>query len=191
MKLSVNIITENYYFFLGIKEHLRSEERSVSKISTAELKSISFNKFNKNDVIIFHTSSSIDELSFLISTASFPGKIIFIPTGKKVRLSLAFRNHISLDARADIDCILNEIAKVQEDAKPSLNLMKDKLTRREKAILLHTIEGMDVQSISDFLRISIKTVYAHRRNALNKLGGRNLFEVWPVRGMILKSALSP
>ncbi len=189
MRLNIKIITENYYFFLGIKEHLGDENRTVSKINFCELKNIPVSKFQENDVLIFYTSNYIDEFLFLISMVSFPGKMIFIPADNKMRLNLAFKKHVSLDSRANIDAILSEITKKPEDDPPSLMRLKDKLTRREKAILLHTINGMDVQSIGEALSISIKTVYAHRRNALHKLGGRNLFEIWPVRERVLKSAI--
>lgn len=69
------------------------------------------------------------------------------------------------------------------------NLMRDRLTKREKTILLHTISGMDAQSIGHSLSISKKTVYAHRRNALHKLGGRNFFEVSQVRDKSFRTGI--
>lgn len=184
MYLNIRIITEDYYFFLGIKAHLCDKGAQVSKIDFCELQRYAECDFKKNDILIFNTSKYIDEFLFIISMSTFPGRIIFIPADNKMRRNLSFRKYVSLNSRTSIDNILSEITRSNDDL-PSLDIIKDELTRREKVILIHTINGMDVQTIGEQLNISIKTVYAHRRNALQKLGGRNLFEIWPVRERVL------
>lgn len=184
MRQNIKVITGNNYFFLGVAAHLCGEGQSVSKLSFCELKNMPASYFNKNDVLIFQASNYSEELSFLILMASFAGRVIFITSGGKVRSNIAFKHHASLATRANIDVILNEINKKHDNAAPSIRMAKDIFTRREKSILLHAINGMDVPSISKALKLSIKTVYCHRRNALQKLGGRNLFEIWPVKGQL-------
>lgn len=181
MQLNIKIITENYYFYHGVKESLCNEERLVERLSFSELKEMPTNNFQKNDVLIFNTSNYIDEFLFLISMVSFPGTLVFIPADDKRRVNIAFKKHVSLSARVGIDALLCEIDKIHEIKTSAVKTIKDKLTRREKIILLHTINGLDAQSIGEALSISAKTVYTHRRNALQKLGGRNLFEIWPVK----------
>ncbi|WP_157968070.1 helix-turn-helix domain-containing protein [Edaphovirga cremea] len=189
MTININIVTENAYFYIGIKEHLQDDDWMVSRINPDELKNLPGSRFKEEDIFIFYTSNYLDELSFLISRDSFAGRLIFIPTNSKVKFNSAFRRHTFLDAYAGIEIIRDKITKSQVDEVSALDFMRDKLTEREKVILLHTINGMNAYSIGQFLRISIKTVYAHRRNAFLKLGGRNMFEVWPVRKEILRTAI--
>ncbi|WP_114195751.1 helix-turn-helix domain-containing protein [Edaphovirga cremea] len=189
MTININIVTENIYFFNGIKEHLQDDEHVVNRINPDELKNLPGSRFKEEDIFIFYTSNYLDELSFLISRASFAGRLIFIPTNSEVKFNSAFRRHTFLDAYAGIEIIRDKIAKNPVDEEFAMDLMRDKLTEREKIILLHTINGMNAYSIGQFLRISIKTVYAHRRNAFLKLGGRNMFEICPVRTETLRTAI--
>lgn len=179
--MNVNVVTENNYFFLGIKASFHGGEQGVKKITPDELKSIAKDKCSEDDIFIFNMPSFIDELSFLIATDPFPGKLISIPIGRNVRLKVTLKKHIALDAHADVDIILHEITKSKGDEFATINSTQDKLTKREKAILLYNINGMDINAISQLLNISIKTVYAHRHNALHKLGGRNFFDIWPMK----------
>lgn len=189
MFLNVNIVTENNYFFIGAQEHLRSERVSIRKINPSELKNISASYFKKNDVVIFHASHYIDEFLFLISLPLFLGKVIFIPLNNRMKFDLGFKQYVFLDARADINIIFNEITKITMSGTAKKTSTRKNLTKREEVVIFHTISGMDVQAISHSLSISKKTVYAHRRNALHKLGGRNFFEIWPMKEKILRSAV--
>lgn len=189
MSVNIKVITENYYFFIGIKEYLQNDEREVSHIDFHEFKSYQKNNLNSDDVYIFYTLNYISEILLLISTNSHPGRMVVIPVNHRSNFDIAFEKNILLDPHASIENILDKITKDVEQVKPSVDLQKGKLTKREKAILTHTINGMNATSISQFLCISIKTVYTHRRNAFIKLGGRNMFEIWPVRKEVLRMAI--
>ncbi|WMT16060.1 response regulator transcription factor [Serratia fonticola] len=149
------------------------------KIPPCELKTRSVYEFKESDVFIFHSLSHVDELSFLIAMTNFAGKLIFVQKRNLGELDFSLQEHVYLDANASIEAILKLIN--QNDGRAINFIRKHKLTQREKSILLHTIDGMNTQSIGQRLKISTKTVYAHRRNALHKLGGRNFFEIWPVK----------
>ncbi|WP_431223674.1 hypothetical protein ACQ86O_00315 [Serratia sp. L9] len=73
----INIITDNCYFFVGLKAYLQAEGRVINQMSLNELKSTSLSSFGKEDVLVFHMSNSMKKMSFLISVAKFPGKFIF------------------------------------------------------------------------------------------------------------------
>jgi DNA-binding CsgD family transcriptional regulator len=47
------------------------------------------------------------------------------------------------------------------------------LTQREKEVMEAIMKGQSFKQISEALNISLKTVYAHRRNSLNKIGLRH------------------
>ncbi|WP_260512661.1 helix-turn-helix transcriptional regulator [Serratia fonticola] len=189
MSINIKVITENSYFFIGIKEYLQTDEREVSHIDFYELNSTPRNNLKNDDVYIFYTLNYINEILLLISNNPLPGRLIVIPVNNRSNFNIAFEKSILLDPHTSIENILDKITEDVELVKPSVDLQKGKLTKREKAILTHTINGMNATSISQFLCISIKTVYTHRRNAFIKLGGRNMFEIWPVRKEVLRMAI--
>lgn len=189
MSVNIKVITEDYYLFIGIKEYLQSDEREVSNINIQELRSAPRTTLKSDDVYIFYTFNSINDILLFISTASIPGRMIVIPAKNRTNFNIAFEGCILLNPRASIENILDKIAEDFEQEKPSSDWLNRKLTKREKTILNYTITGMNATSISQSLCISTKTVYAHRRNAFLKLGGRNMFEIWPVRKEVLKMAI--
>ncbi|PAA94961.1 helix-turn-helix domain-containing protein [Serratia fonticola] len=185
--MNIYIITENNYFFIGLKHTLKNDKNSVEKLSPYELEISPENKFKQGDIFIFHTSNYSLKLSFLISTGHFPGKLFFIPTNGKVRFKEAFSRYSFLDAKSDLMTVFSKVFDTQQKSIEQTKIFRDELTEREKNILHKTINGMNAQTISRLLCISVKTVYTHRRNALHKLGGRNLFEIWPFKEKILQT----
>ncbi|HBE9178074.1 transcriptional regulator FimZ [compost metagenome] len=180
--MSIYIVTENNYFFIAIKEGLKPNIMTIRKLSPKKLENDSLAQFNQEDTFIFHTAEFGMELSFRISTGSFPGRLIFIPTTDNGNFKRAFNQYAILDTHATIEDIHAKISENTRQDDTDNEAIKDPLTQREKAILRHTINGLDAYTISKRLSISAKTVYAHRRSALRKLGGRNLFEIWPFKG---------
>ncbi|WP_411755300.1 helix-turn-helix transcriptional regulator [Serratia sp. (in: enterobacteria)] len=186
---NINIITDNYYFFAGLKAYLHAEGRVINQMSLNELKNTSASGFGKEDVLVFYMLNSISEMSFLIAVAKFPGKIIFLPTAMKIKFNLSCERHIALAEDADEDAVFNELVKIVGGELPVASFLQESLTRREKAVLLSMIDGMNMQAIGHSLSISTKTVYTHRRNALHKLGVRNLFQACPINTSVLNSAI--
>ncbi|MBP1000144.1 helix-turn-helix domain-containing protein [Serratia fonticola] len=185
----INIITDNYYFFVGLKAYLHAEGRVINQMALNELKNTSASSFGKEDVLVFYMLNSISEMSFLIAVAKFPGKIIFLPTAMKIKFNLSVERHIALAEDADVDAVFNELVNIVGGELPVATFLHDSLTRREKAVLLSMIDGMNMQAIGLSLRISTKTVYTHRRNALHKLGVRNLFQACPIKTSVLNAAI--
>lgn len=185
----INIITDNYYFFVGLEAYLHAEGRVINLMALNELKNTSASSFGKEDVLVFHMLNSMSEMSFLIAVAKFPGKVIFLPREMKIKFNLDFGRHIAFAEDADVDAVFNELVKIVGGELPVATFLQDSLTRREKAVLLFMIDGMNMQAIGHSLRISTKTVYTHRRNALHKLGVRNLFQACPIKTSVLNSAI--
>jgi DNA-binding CsgD family transcriptional regulator len=158
-------------------------------MSLNELKNTSTTNFCKEDVLVFHMLNSMSEMSFLIAVAKFPGKVIFLPSEMKIKFNLDFEHHIAPAEDVGVDVVFKELVKILGWEPPVASFRQDSLTRREKAVLLHMIDGMNMQAIGHSLRISTKTVYTHRRNALHKLGARNLFEACPIKPSVLDSAI--
>jgi len=189
MTVNINVITDNHYFFIGLEAYLYAEGRVINLMSLNELKNTSAGGFGKEDVLVFHMLNSMNEMSFLIYAAKFPGKIIFLPREMKFKFNLGLERDITPEVDADVDAVLNELGKILDGEPRVATFLQDSLTRREKAVLLSMIDGMNMQAIGHSLRISTKTVYTHRRNALHKLGVRNLFQACPIKTSVLNSAI--
>ncbi|HGM5492493.1 TPA: LuxR C-terminal-related transcriptional regulator [Serratia fonticola] len=189
MSGNITIITDNYYFFVGLKAYLHAEGRMINLMSLDELKNTASGSFSKEDVLVFHMLNSMSEMSFLIYVARFPGKIIFLPRKMKFTLDQEIERNIALEAATEVDAVFDELVKISGKVPPVATFLQDSLTRREKAVLLYMIEGMNAQAIGECLSISTKTVYTHRRNALHKLGARNLFQACPIKTSVLNAAI--
>lgn len=187
--MAIYIVTENNFFYLGVKEKLPFNHKDIRQLLPNVLENSDMDDFDNNDVFIFHTSNFGMAFSFQISTGNFPGKVIFIPTSRKEKFKLSFNQYVVLDSYATIEDIVAKIMHHDGEDSHAQKATQDPLTRQEHVVMRHTINGMDVHKISQCLSISIKTVYAHRRNALHKLGGRNVFEIWPFSGTILRDAV--
>lgn len=187
--MTIYLVTENNFFFLGIKAKLPFSPKDIKQLLPNALEVNKIEDYDKNDVFIFHTSKFGIEFSFQISTGRFPGKVILIPTSRNERFKLSFNQYVVLDTYATVDDIVAKIIGNDSEDSHAQQASKDPLTRQEHLVMRHTIDGMDVHKIGQCLSISIKTVYAHRRNALQKLGGRNIFEIWLFRGTTLWDAV--
>ncbi|MDN7369748.1 helix-turn-helix transcriptional regulator [Escherichia coli] len=64
--------------------------------------------------------------------------------------------------------------KYSRDHKVSF--LERQLSPREKSIFIYTKEGKDIAWISNTLGISSKTVWTHRRRAMDKLGVKRLHQ---------------
>lgn len=183
MPRKINVITNNSYFFVGVAAQLCADDRVINQMSLEELKQHPADNFNQRDALIFHMTKFTDEIALLISMLTFPGDVVLVPAEAKATFDLDFEQRRVLAARSD-----NGTASLENPAS-AVHFMQFKLTRREKAIMLHTINGLTAQDIGQLLVISTKTVYTHRRNALRKLGGRNLFQVCAIKETTLTSAI--
>lgn len=56
--------------------------------------------------------------------------------------------------------------------------VKFKLSRRERQMLHMFFNGEGVSFIAEELGLSVKTIYAHRRNMMNKLGCKNRIDLY-------------
>lgn len=66
--------------------------------------------------------------------------------------------------------------KYSRDHKVSF--LERQLSPREKSIFIYTKEGKDIAWISNTLGISSKTVWTHRRRAMDKLGVKTFTSIY-------------
>lgn len=86
--MNIYIITENNFFFIGIKEKLAESGKTIKMILPFELNVTKVDEFSDTDTFIFHVESYSTELSLLLITRKLLGRIILTQTKRKsVRIS--------------------------------------------------------------------------------------------------------
>nr|WP_315292801.1 helix-turn-helix transcriptional regulator [Serratia proteamaculans] len=181
--MTVYIVTDNNFFFIGLKEKLTLEK--VTLINPTETECMLKVAFEKKSIFIFFVSIFSMAMVSTIITEDLSGKIIIILTSRKENLKSSLFWPVFLGRSASIDDICTKIFSIKEQEVTQQNPHTPLLTVREKQILRHVFKGKSVNTISRLLGISRKTVYSHQHNALQKLGGKNLFEIWPFRMSII------
>ncbi|MDN8674677.1 hypothetical protein Q0N22_14680, partial [Staphylococcus aureus] len=88
----------------------------------------------------------MSEMSFLICVVKFPGKVIFLPREMKIKFNLEPEWHIALAEDGDVDTVFNKLVMILGEEPPVATFSQGSLTRREKAVLLHMIDGMNMQA---------------------------------------------
>lgn len=187
--MNIYIITENNFFFIGFKEKLAESGKTIKMVLPIEFNVIKLDEFSDTDTFIFHVESYSTELLFLLITRRLPGQIILTQTKRKSVGVSKLGNYRVLGYNEIDEILISELNDYIDNDGRLVDSCKN-LTERESIVLTHVMGGMKVSTISHLLCISTKTVYAHRKNAMNKLGGRNIFEILPLREGVLRSVFS-
>lgn len=154
MKLSNSIVSNDRYFILGLTKLLGEEF------------------IDRHCFIIDLDANSVSDME----PHFFVNKTIVVFASKPCCLykSKKLEGSIILDKRCSVDCILSFFKgnKTMNTYLPELNL-----SLRERQILsVMCREGCN-KKIATELGVSIKTIYTHRRNIMNKLGCKNRIEL--------------
>lgn len=176
--MNVYIITDNYYFFLGMKQELDYEPSSIFRIDPERISQEQTDLFRDDDIYIFFIENNTLEFSAMLLSQEFPGRSLHIPKHRRARPAIKRTSPLYEDL--DVNYMISKMNDEFEGRFKDMTQLKNTLTERERVILFHIMEGLSVRSISHILSISEKTVYSHKKRAFSKLGGRNLFEILPL-----------
>lgn len=178
--MKVFVVTNDNYFYIGLKESLANRGLFFIKLKPSALNIEQLKASTSYNTFIFYKTDRCLVLSLFITPTIFLGRLVFIQERGSVSIRHIIGKHTLLNAKANAEELFSAITiKMCKDRMK--RDIPSQLTERESMILGYTLNGMNADAISRFLRISRKTVYAHRRNGFIKLGGRNIFEIWPVR----------
>ncbi|PVZ88860.1 hypothetical protein C9426_04950 [Serratia sp. S1B] len=176
--MAIYVTTQNNYFFIGLASAMTAIGYTIKRETSHNLvDKIKKNKFKVDDIFILNMSHFCMNMSYLISTGEFPGRIIIIPTKDNNNFNHAFMQHTILNRKATIEEIYDTIKKVTES---KCLFQRNILSEREKSVFSYLIDGKSISFISIRLNISPKTTYAHKNSVIKKLGGRTFFDIWPI-----------
>ncbi len=172
--MCIYIISDDGYLFSGLKGMLRQriKEEYISLSSQNVFTFFNGKKIGNTDVFIIASDSFSLNLSLLLYLKDAPATLLLVDnSANKVITTNLPSAVIKNDTTAD-----EILAMITLDRKRYREPMFPGLTERERAVLLYTLKGIPVKSISNMMNISIKTIYAHRKNGLSKVGARSIMD---------------
>jgi DNA-binding CsgD family transcriptional regulator len=161
--MKVIVISDDKYFSFGIYASLES----YCNVYTHDLNSAKLIDFEclNNALILMEINSGILFLEMICKINQLTNRVIVF-TENNLCNSVKVASFYQLVNKRLSVLMLHEIA----NGSNGFNYSMFSLSVREKKILYLMLKGLTSNSISIELNISIKTVSAHRVNALKKLG---------------------
>jgi len=164
--------------------HLLEDEDyciSMSKNNHASLGK----ELKSSDIVIYHVDKNEHLWVPEIISISYRVKVVFITSSSHLIMASISNIVAIIDENASLELIISTIKK-NNSCPPPTRKEKVSLTKREHEVLVKSVNNMSPYVIAQTLRISIKTVYAHRKSAYKKLGARTICNILSHRGNRLK-----
>lgn len=165
----------SYGLSLGLFNHLSAQGWNVT---------ITYQPEDKEDATLLFVARSlpISQLNLLKKSASDRKKpLIFIIDDCRKDTALWNKNAMGniVFRHQNIEEIMTLVAEILEDNKALLHRARaTRLTPREIEVMQYFHEGLGPGDIACALGIHMKTVSAHKCNAMNKLGFSKTSELW-------------
>ncbi|MCK7230005.1 helix-turn-helix transcriptional regulator [Enterobacter asburiae] len=168
--MNLFIVTSNYYLFCGIESLLVDKvHHRLTLINPEEAeKSSQIKNAGCSDIIFLVSEGTHYAFHFLQQACKSKAKVIYAKHATDFPFNKTF-DFIVISARFYLSDILLAINVRQVKSR---TVRYPRITETEKLILYYTARGASVNAISQYLSISISTVYQHQRNALSKVGVR-------------------
>lgn len=169
--MNVYLFSDNIFFYTGVNSLIESEYGVSVKLVTIDFlqKNNDNGTINSDDIFIVASESFNVTMSILVMLDSL----------STCNFLVNYDNSI-LKKLGGVDLFTPN--KVDNDSIRSImefrsNLMIPKLwrlTSRESVVLSYRLTGKSVLKIGLLLKTNVKTIYAHQRNALNKMRVRTM-----------------
>lgn len=170
--MKILLITENYYFGLGLSSIAINADRFIrfkKKLSSRDLE--------VNDLILYHlTNIRGVEIKCMRYIKRKNRLVIINDTYAKSDYLESLYSSITFDGKASIHSFMEGLNDNFKQ-KPSCLQKKSILTSIELSIVKDTLCGKNLDEIAKGMNKSPKNIYNHRRNAINKLGAKKIFHV--------------
>lgn len=174
--MNIYVITENYYLFTGVVHSLSSRMAChFIRLNPHDTNNYSIYKDSApSDVYILAPENSKIDFSILVALNDTKSSVIFARSNSDGNICRMFR-FTNLERVFHLSDLLQCIFKLKPSDSREIHLPK--ITTQERSVLLLTLSGMGVSYIGARFNMTVKTVYAHQRSALKKLGVRKVRDV--------------
>ncbi|MGN7973210.1 response regulator transcription factor [Serratia sp. 22264] len=168
--MKTHIISDDTFFALGCERIFHVNAYSINIIMANQSCSIEISeKIGSDDIVLvamgshLRTQKVLERLSCIGAEA-----ILFIDMPKKTVRELTWIYGF-MSKKMPIEQLIPSFNSISRQPGNKAKL----LSKREKQVMDELLKGISFKDISESMKISLKTVYAHRRNALKKIGLRH------------------
>ncbi len=180
--MRIHIFTENIYFSGGAVAFLEEKGYVVNVVSPYNKRYL--DDLNLSDLVIFHFYKLTPSLNLQVLNLSGKLKLLLV-SSSNLKLGVICNINKSIDERASLEQLFHAVSKtISSDIY--YQEQYNKLSERERIVLIDTLHGTKVFVTAKQLKLSEKTVYAHKINAFRKLGVRNIQDIMPLKDLILE-----
>ncbi len=161
----IYVITEDNYFAMGLMAILENADINANHISIDEFNSLA-DTVEHNDIILLCAHSRTNSLALSRLAKKTDGKVIFfIDTTSEIKaLTFSYKGVIS--KKSPTEELIEQINTLVR--KNRTNAIY--LSRQETIVMDLLAKQQDVYRIAQQLKLSSKTIFSHKVNALKKLG---------------------
>ncbi len=172
--MCIYIITDDSYFFTGLKGIMVQaiSDEFINLKSDSVFASFKVKEIESGDVFVIASDSFTLNLSLLLYLKDAPATLLLGDN----KANEALNNNLPSAVIRNNATAGDILTLIIHERRQYRNVMFPEMTERERAVLLYTLKGIPVKSISSMMEISIKTIYAHRKNGFSKVGARNIMD---------------
>ncbi len=165
--MNTHIISDDNFFSLGCEAILESNGLKANKISPKERQRLTLSgEIKSGDVVLLTISSHVQTLKALKYLSDVGAEVILLIDLPKKEYALASWLDAFPSKRMGANLLIPYIKNLTLNADRNIK----PLTSREKEVMEKILNGYSLAEISNSLKISVKTIYAHRRNSFKKIG---------------------
>lgn len=167
--MNVYVISDDFFFSLGCENILKKQKSNSIAIKDL-YHSNSTKKIKNGDVLLVAIRSHHQALKALECLSNTGARVILFTDlpNKKYYLNSWFGLDIFLSKRIKTSLLMSYIDNLSILTGKNMDIQL--LSEREKGIIEMFVNGASLEEISDSLKISKKTIYAHRANSFKKIG---------------------
>ncbi|HEI9791922.1 TPA: hypothetical protein SLN52_000691 [Serratia marcescens] len=169
------IISDDIYFALGCEAIFNSHGEKLKIISSSHHAAMNLFKIKNDDIILISIESHPIRKKIFRFIHNLNLKIIFFIDAPKCPPSYACWKRGFISKKIAVELLFPTFILFKNS-----NEKNNFLTKREREVINAFLNGMSATKISTSMSLSTRTVYAHRKNALTKLGLRKIRTIFNI-----------
>ncbi|HAT4518953.1 TPA: hypothetical protein I9281_003923 [Serratia marcescens] len=168
--VNIHIISDDNFFSLGCETILKIYGHEPKSVTSKDIRCPYWHEKVKNGDIVFVAISSHYQVFKVLKRISDLDirVMLFIDFPNQEYASSMKMNWLNVffSKRIEVSLLMVYVEAPTLLTGASIPL----LSEREREVMEMLANGSSFKKVSDFMGISLKTVYSHRRNSLNKIG---------------------
>ncbi|HGL5836615.1 TPA: helix-turn-helix transcriptional regulator [Serratia marcescens] len=166
--MRIHIISDDTFFFLGCEAILTINGYSTEKVNPEKLLRDDFliGEIEEGDVILIDITNHLVTQRVLIQLSLIDARKVLFIKSQKIKSKKSGWTGVFFPKNLSTSLFIPALESIKEPRMGDIS----PLTKRESEVMQEILKGVSFKVISELFNISIKTVYAHKNNALKKIG---------------------